>query len=333
MRVLVDQHHADLLYSLQLLFEDRLGFDLFVAKGHEWWDEGYWRFGEVWGDDRLAQQFLGLNDTYREVEPGIFLTFDPHHPERPVYCITLAEAAGLSWDVVLATVQDNQAGFARFAREHGAQYLYQVGNTRQEIDWSLDPLVLNAADVTLEGRGVSISQEFDAHSTFGFRRPGHQNRVASFVNLLPLIPEAWRPFEELAKLLPEYRFRSFGHDCPDGLLRPVGNLADEMGRTGWAFHDKVTGDGFGHVIHNWAAIGRPLIGHASYYRGQRAEVFWQDGVTCLDLDLHSFEEAARIIRDTTPEQHAAMCIAIRSEFDRAYQPKRDADLVAKALGL
>ena len=64
MRVLTDQHHADLLYSLQLLFEDRLGFDLFVAKGHEWWDEGYWRFGEVWGDDRLAQQFLGLNDTY-----------------------------------------------------------------------------------------------------------------------------------------------------------------------------------------------------------------------------------------------------------------------------
>ena len=328
MRVLVDQHHADLLYSLQLLFEDRLGFDLYVTKGHEWWDEGYWKFGQVYGDDRLAQQFLGLNDTYREVEPGVFLTFDPHHPERPIYCITLAQAKGLSWDVVLATVQDNQTGFARFAREHGARYAYQVGNTRQEIDWTLDPAVLNASELILDG--VNVVQEFDAATTFRFREPLHTNRVASFVNLLALIPEAFGPYEELSKLLPEYRFRSFGHSCPDGLLRPVGNIADEMARTGWAYHDKVTGDGFGHVIHNWAAIGRPLIGHASYYRGQRAEAFWADG-TCIDLDRHSLPEAAEVIRSTTPERHAEMCRAIRETFDAIYDPAADAEAVRALL--
>ena len=52
-----------------------------------------------------------------------------------------------------------------------------------------------------------------------------------------------------------------GSKSPNGNLTPVGNVAEEMARATWAYHDKPTGDGFGHVIHNWAAVGRPLIGH------------------------------------------------------------------------
>ena len=90
-----------------------------------------------------------------------------------------------------------------------------------------------------------------------------------------------------------------------------------MALSDWAYHDKVTGDGFGHIIHNWAAIGRPLIGHARYYRGQLAERFWRDGVTCIDLDRHSIEEAAEMVRtiSANPDYHRAMCEAIRAEFD------------------
>ncbi len=100
---------------------------------------------------------------------------------------------------------------------------------------------------------------------------GYQNRIVSFVNLLSRIPEAWASFAALQGLLPDYSFGSFGHDCPDGFLTPVAAIAEEMVRAKWGYHDKLSGDGFGHVIHNWAAIGRPLIGHGSYYRGQRAE--------------------------------------------------------------
>ena len=331
MRLLADRHQADLFYAIERLFEDRLGWQVYTPIGHDWWDEGIWRFGEVFGDDRLAQQYLPITDDWREVEPGLYLTFDHHHPERPLYGVTLACARGWSWDAVMATVQENQPGFARFAREQGGRYLYQVGNTRQEIDWSLEPGVLNASEAVLTGRGVDIGQEFDHDGTFRFREPEHRNRIASFVNLLPLIPESWGPFEELAKHLPEYRFRSFGHSCPDGLLRPVAAIADEMGRTGWGFQDKPTGDGFGHIIHNWAAVGRPLIGHARYYLGQRAEVFWRDGETCIDLDRHSYAEAAAIIRETSAERHWEMCHAIRDVLRQVYDPERDARLVAGLL--
>lgn len=332
MRVLTDRHHADLLYGLQRLFEDRLGVELYVTLGPDWWEEGYWRFGEVWGDDRLARQFLHTNDTYREVEPGLFLTFDPCHPERPLYGVTLERAKGWSWDYVLATVQDNQAGFARFASEQGAKYLYHIGNTRQEVDWALDPIALNASDSPMEGRGVLIAQEFDYQTTFRYRAPRYDipTRITSFVNLLALIPESWRAFEELSKLLP-VEFYSYGHENPHGSLTPVANVAEEMARATWAYHDKPTGDGFGHVIHNWAAVGRPLIGHGHFYHGQKAEVLWQDGVTCIDLDLHSVEEAAEIIRSTTQAQHEQMCRAIRATLERVYSPEDDARKVAGVL--
>lgn len=330
MRILVDRHQADLLYSIQRLFEDRLGYELYIMLGHDWWDEGFWKFGEVFGDDRLAQQYLTIDANWREVEPGLWLTFDPGHPERPLYGVTLELARGWSWGAVMATVQENQAGFHRFASETGAKYLYHIGNTRQEVDWTLDPIVLNASEVPMQGRGVQIGQEFDHLTTFRFREPTRMDRITSFVNLLPLIPESWGPMAELSKLLP-YEFRSFGHSCPDGNLHPVAAIADQMARSGWGYHDKPTGDGFGHVIHNWAAVGRPLIGHARYYQGQKAEVFWQDLETCIDLDKHSVYEAAQIIGSMDPQRYREMCRAIRETLDRVYSPEDDARRVAGVL--
>ena len=187
MRVLCDKHHADLFYGLQRLFEDRLGFTVYTPIGHEWWDEGYWRFGEGWGDDRLARQFLNT-DGWEPEGPGLYAAADPHHPERRILGVTVDAVRATEWSHVIATVQDNQAGFARLARELGATYVYHVGNTRQQIDWSLDPLVLNASEVALEGRGVNIGQEFDHTTTFRYREPETARRITSFVNLLPLIP-------------------------------------------------------------------------------------------------------------------------------------------------
>lgn len=330
MRILVDRHQADLLYAIQRLFEDRLGFELYITLGHEWWDEDIWKFGEVFGDDRLAQQYLNIDANWREVEPGLYLTFDPGHPERPLYAVNLERARGWSWDVVMASVQENQKGFARFASEVGAKYLYHIGNTRQQVDWGLDPFALNTAEILMEGRGVQLCQEFDHLTTFRYREPTRRDRVVSFVNLLPLIPESWGPFAELSKFLP-YEFRSFGHECPNGSLHPVAHIADEMSRAGWGYHDKPTGDGFGHVIHNWAAVGRPLIGHGRYYQGQKAEAFWQDGITCIDLDKHSAFEAAQIIQAMPDEQYVGMCRAIRETLERVYDPQTDAWNVYRVL--
>jgi hypothetical protein len=106
-----------------------------------------------------------------------------------------------------------------------------------------------------------------------------------------------------------------------------------MAATAWGWHDKQTGDGFGHSIHGWAAIGRPLIGHASYYRGQLAEDLWEDGVTCIDLDKHSIAEAVQIMEATSWEGHGAMCREIRARFDARIDFAKEAERVGEALGL
>jgi len=320
-RALVDRHHSDLFYAIQLLFEDRLGIEVYTPIGHDWWDAGYWRFGEGWGDDRLAQQFLNPAgwDQRKCHCSGRYTTWDQHHPSRPVEGVTLAKAQQWDWDFVVATVQDNQRGFHQFATEKGAKYAVWVGNVRQQIDESLGPIVLD------------LPQEFDHNTTFRFREPVTTEVVTSFVNLLPRIPEAWAGFDGLRSRLPGWEFRSYGHDCPDGFADPASAVADAMAAAGWAYHDKVTGDGFGHVIHNWAAVGRPLIGHGHYYAGQRGSVFWQDGVTCLDLDKHSLDEAADILRRTGPDQVARMGRAIRALLDATYDPATIAEQARQLL--
>ena len=324
MKVLCDRHHAGLLYSLQLLFEDRLGYTLYTPIGHDWWDEGIWRFGEVFGDDRLAQQYL---------VPGEWLMHDPEFPERPIHGVTLTLAKAMHWDAVVATVQENQSGFHRFAREREAQFVVQVGNTGQQIDWELDPYVLNNSEMPMLGRHVDIGQEFDSDGLYGFSEPTTAQRIGSFVNCMPQIA-CWPLLERMQGKLPKFTWAIHGIDGPDGNIKPASLQAEIMRDCGWGWHDKAHGDGFGHVIHYWAAIGRPLVGHASHYFGKRASVFWRDLETCIDLDLHGEDEAAALIRAISrdPERHLAMCKAIRAVLDANIDWAGDADKVKGLLG-
>lgn len=320
MKALLDFHHSDLLESLHLLLEDRLNIECFIPVGHEWYDAEIWSFGRwTWGDDRLARQFLTRENV--EVESS--------HPERKHRCVTLAEANEMDWDYVVASVPDNYHGYADFAAQHEAQFVIQAGNTNQPIDWTLNPLVLNSSEMPITERGVTYHQEFDLH-TFRYAPPTSQT-IASFVNCMDRI-ECWWALQEARSLAPDLSWRVHGIDGADGNLKPTTAVADAMRSYGWAWHDKITGDGFGHVIHGWAAVGRPLIGHASHYAGKLAEPFWQDGVTAIDLDRHSPREAVQIIRDTSPEKHLEMCEAMRATFEATVDFDADAEAVRALLG-
>jgi hypothetical protein len=333
MKVLVDRHHAGLFHSMQLLF-DRLGGTVYTPMGHDWWDAGYWRFGEgTYPDDRLAQQFLNT----AQFEDGV--TYDPEFPDRVIRGVLLDDAIGADswdagWDYVVATLQDNQHGFARFARETGAKFVLAVGNTGQLIDWGLDPIVLNSSEMPLLGRGVNIGQEFDSDGIFARAPISNALRIGSFANVMPQMP-CWPLLDYARKTAQDLDFRVHGIDGPDGNVKPIDAIANVMRGCGWGWHDKTHGDGFGHVIHYWAAMGRPLIGHASHYRGKRAEPLWEDGVTAIDLDKHHIDEALDMVRSISsePRVHNDMSVAIRRRFDELCDWDRDAKAVADVLGI
>jgi hypothetical protein len=320
--VLIDRHHAGLFHSLQLL-GDRLGWTIYTPIGHEWWDRWYWQFGIVYGDDRLAQQYLSHG------EPEMR---DEEFPDRLIHGVTLEVAQAMSWDLVMATVQENQAGFKRFADEHGAKYAVHVGNTNQYIDQQLNPLILNASEMP---GGVRIGEEFDSAGLFGYTPPwlGMSDSIVSFVNCMPSI--ACYPLLEQADDLLPATIYVYGEGGPDGVVRPISHLAGKMRAAKWGWHDKEHGDGYGHVLHYWAAIGRPLIGHGSHYREKMGNVYWRDLETCIDLDKHSIPETVGLIREISadPARHAEMCRAIRAVFDRETDWQRDADQVAELISL
>ena len=316
MRALIDYHHADLVESLHLTLTDRLGIDLYIPVGQEWWDEQIWSFGRwAWGDDRLARQFL----TRENVE------HDDAHPERLHNVITFPEAVNLDWDYVVASVPDNYRGYHHFAQQAGAKFVIQVGNTNQPIAWELDPLVLNSSEMPLLGRGVTYHQEFSLDA-FAYSTAESQI-IGSFVNCMDRMP-CWSFLADAMRLMPERTFRVHGIDGPDGNIKPTRDVGTLMRSYGWAWHDKITGDGFGHVVHGFAAVGRPLIGHASHYAGKLAGPLWQDGVTCIDLDRHSVSELPALLDRW---DNAEMGAAIRDRFDELVRYDEEAEQIRALL--
>ena len=333
--VLCDRHHAGLYRSMQLLSR-RLGWTLHTPVGHEWFDEGYWRFGAAHLGRQLADQYLTITDDWVPVAraEGHLMTEDPEFPGAPIWGVTLDAARRMGWSHVIATVQDDQHGFARFAGEVGAAYVLQVGNTGQDVDWHLDPLALVSSEVPILGRGVRYHQELDPIAS-AWREPSiHAPVIRSFVNCMPSIACAplWR---EAQALMPDVAFAEHGIDGRDGVVKPIDAIADLMAGSLFGWHDKAHGDGFGHVLHGWAAIGRPVIGHASHYAGKMGSVLWRDMETCVDLDRHDLPEAAAIVREVAadPERHARMCRAIRAVYDAVVDHDAETDLIRGLLGM
>jgi len=216
----------------------------------------------------------------------------------------------------------------------------QVGNTGQQIDWSLDPLVLNSSEMPILGRGIQYRQEMDpvfdiGKGDKGWRLPTEDDLIIrSFVHLMPETV-CWPVWQRFRELLPEFTFLRYGHAPkePDPSwvenVASIRHIADLMIRSGWGWHDKPHGDGFGHVLHGWAATGRPLIGHGSHYRGKMGAVFWRDLETCIDLDRHSEGEAVELIRAITADtaRHRDMCRAIRAVYDSVVDYEGEAEQI------
>ncbi len=316
MRALIDYHHADLAESLHLTLTDRLGIDLYVPVGSEWYDNGVWQFGrDTWGDDRLARQFLNRDS----------VESDNAHPERLHNVITYDEANNLAFDFVIASVPDNYRGYHAFAMEHGAKFVIQAGNTNQFIDWSLNPLVLNSSEMPMAGRGVTYHQEFSLED-FHYSAPTSEI-IGSFVNCMDRLP-CWNWLAEARRLMPERTFRIHGIDGEDGNVKPTRDVGTLMRSYGWGWHDKITGDGFGHVIFNWAAVGRPLIGHANHYEGKLAGPLWEDGVTCIDLDRHAIGELPALLDSL---DNVEMGQRIRDRFDELVDYEEEAERIRELL--
>lgn len=294
MKILADFHHHDLWESLELMCA-RLGWSLYRPMGMDWFSEGYWNFERSFHGDRVAKQYL---EPWGSDEPG--RRWDVSH-EHWQNTITLEEARALKPDIVLASVAHNHEGLHRFAQEVGAKFGLHLGNVRfgetdmREDRWDLADFgiitSIMPAPVPLDVPHVVVHQEFSLKD-FRHEPPSVNEpmRISSFVNCFPENREAYAGFLAVANVRRQYDWRvygAYGSVAEDGYAcGNIGRCADvgvAMREADVAWHTKQWSDGFGHVIHNWFAVGRPVIGHEWYYRSQLAGPLWQEGVTSFDI--------------------------------------------------
>ncbi len=342
MKILADYHHHDLWESLELLFTDRFGWDLYRPMGMEWFDKGYWNLERAWHGDAIAKQYLtpwgSDTDTRLDASHG-----------RYQKIVTLEQARDLQPDLVIATVAHNHEGMARFAKEVGAKFAIHLGNVRfSEIDmredrWDLADfgLVTSIMPGPVSKPHVVYHQEFRT-SDFHYTAPPRNDpfRISSFVQCFPENTRTYADWREIATANPEFDWKVFGAygSCPTdqwaaGNIDRCGDVAKAMQASDVAWHAKQWSDGYGHVIHNWFAVGRPVFGFASYYADQMAGPLWVDGVTSYDLTNRSHEEVARLLRELRddPEKHQRMSEAAARRFLEIVNFDEDAERVRKLI--
>lgn len=325
MRVLADFHHQALYHSLHLLFEERLGWELYRPIGPEWAHEGYWH---VYPHPNTIRQFLGLHqgtevprdihgdplpETERKnlhytIEDGIYyvkdLTFKTIHR-----AIQLEKFKNMEFDILLSSIPKHIGPYNELIRlyQPKAKHVFQIGN-RWKSQPGVENIMASTAPFSTSCNAVFYHQEFDLN-TFSYEVPEFHNIIHSYVHYM----RKPKHLQKVAAQLPGWEGVSYGAGMTTN-LHGAQAVADAMKRSAFTWHYKPGGDGFGHVIYSSYACGRPAIIWGSQYQGCGASKLFIHGDTCIDYEKLSgdAELVQKLQQYSEPKRHAQMC-------KRAYQ--------------
>ena len=259
-RVLADLHHEALYKSLRMLFEDRLGGEVFRPAGMEWYERGWWAYPTPTPRETARQQLQGF--TYG-------------HPGKLNH--EFMTGGWADFDLMLSSTPDQWYAWEAKRAEHNITipHVFQSGN-----DWILPPCKNLLNSTTLPAppgcHAVYYHQEF---SLKDYYRPGEAEKpgrvISSFMHYNPRSDF----FYALEREMPDWIFREYGAGGRDG--QPA-DLPWAMRATRYLFHSKPV-EGFGYNQFYAAACGVPLFARVKANAHQAIGELYTP-VTCLDLD-------------------------------------------------
>jgi len=311
MNVFVDYHHDALYRSFELLFEKRLGWNLYRPIGYEWYRNLCWRYSD---NPAVVEQYLKIPEN-AVLKDGIY--YIPNQRYGTVHkCLTFERFKEFPIDIMIASIHDHEVPYHTLCGLHfnKPKFIRQVGNVNELIDFSIVKNVMFSAGFDPMPKDVNVvyyHQEFDLDH-FNFEPPTNRNTIKNFMNCLP-DSEFYYLWKEYKKELSDFNWKMHGILGEDGILGKEMEIVKAMKDTTFIWHVKAGVEGYGHVIHNAYALGRPVITKISNYKGKMAEPLLEDLVTCIDLDKRTTAENVKIIRKLAqPEEHNKFC-------ERAYQ--------------
>lgn len=329
MRVFCDLHHADLYYSLQLLFEKRLGAEMYRPIGLDWYHEKYWH---VYPHIDTAKQFLGLDQAvnppkdihgnylsdreqlnkYYRFEDGIYYIRDTTKG-KVQRGITLEKFKDVDFDIIISSIPAHINPFNKLIQlyQPKAKHIFQVGN-----GWGKQPGVSNILASTApfavppSFNVCFYHQEFDLDD-FNYESPTVHNRIDSYIHYMQ------KP-ELLIQYANTLGYESHTHGAGmEDCFHATSDISDCMKKSGWTWHYKPGGDGYGHILHNSLACGRPLIIQKAFYSGQIADQLLVNEETCVDIGAHNLDYNVSLIKELSePNTHKDICKKVRKRFDQ-----------------
>lgn len=319
-KILADFHHGDLYESLRILFEERLGWELYRPIGTEWYTQGYWM---VFDHPDTAKQYLGLNlgvepkdirgvpvtkdhgqaawlnRAASETTPGVYLIHDHNHGGKYHRGITLEQARKTKFDVLLSSMPKHFEMYEKLRQESfpEAKHIFQMGN----VGWNVPSTarnVLNSTSTVVPSNvnSVQYHQEFSLKE---FKFTGSPGTLGpkSLCNLMHWNGQHFLPkFNALKSILVPngWTVKNFGAGNDDG---PVDNPADVFQQFSFLWHVKRHGDGYGFNLHNAFACGRPTLISSAETSGQIAQALFNDGTTSIDVAKRTPYQIAAILEN------------------------------------
>lgn len=331
MKVFADFHHDDLFNSFHLLFEKRLGWELYAPVGIDWYIKGYWGYSP---EPKLVDQYLGSGKKWEDVGKYSLMA-NPAH-EKNIKALTFDQFKEMDIDIVISSVPEHLHIYQKLIRDHKpkAKLIQQVGNEWKKFNYGVcRNLMVSCAPFKIPSdvNAVFYHQEFDL-DLFNYEPGKPTDPIKSFVNELPDLKD-WGLFQRYEKELKDWKWLSHGLRCRDGDITPLKKLVGAMKGGSFIFHAKSLGDGFGHIIHNIFALGRPSIIRGKWYKGRLAEALIEDQKTCIDLDKHDFKTNCSLIKDWSESSaYSQMGQNARMRFDKVVNYDQEFNKIKKFLG-
>lgn len=319
MRVLADFHHAGLFNSLRMLFEDRLGGEIYRPIGEEWLKDGYWKIAEPYNNHPLTvAQYLGIHLDYQKIGDGIYQIWEPAH-DYYQKGITLEAFRRMNFDIVVISIPEHIKTFSGLASEVGAKLIYQIGNS-WTVEAGLAKNVMASAKIDNVPDGINFIEYHQEFPLDIFKRAENipDKDIYSFVNCFnsaSVFRADWQLFLDVESKMTDWKFKSLGGGCRDGVADGQNEVARMMSEAMFVWHTKYGGDGYGHIIYNTGAVGRPMIVKKYYYLGKMGEELMTDGRTCICIDGLDTDQIINKIRYySEPDRYHNLCYGAYNNF-------------------
>jgi len=254
--------------------------------------------------------------------------------------ITLDGFKQTRFDLIISSVPQHFVPFSRLQEcyQPHAPHVFHMGNVSWQLPEGVQNLMTHVQPPEAEAQDINVvvyDQEFDLQIFCPAPNPITPSTEEVLIRSYVHFPSSEALWKSLG-LTPEggWKFEFIGRTL--GSLNETiiesAALARSMQEAHFIWHVKPGGEGYGHILMNVLAIGRPVIINANDFKGTRGGRLLEDGVTCINTDDRSAEEICGMLYDATePSRYQEYCTAVTERFRNTVDFDADAQRVQQFL--